>query len=553
MTAVYDPSAFREVFETHFTYWSGFHRNTHRYARRTALRCPHTGRVWTYQELGEDVERLAAGLAARGVRAGDLVVYQLFNCPEFALLYLATQRLDAIGSPANFRLAPGETAHLVDSGEPRAFVYDSTLAGATSTALDLATHQPELLVEVPAPDTEPVEPLPGSQLFAELLRDGDRAEPLAQPNAGIYAETTRLYTSGTTGLPKGVPLNNAVEVLSAHDVIMHFPLTPEDRILNMSPWFHRGGLYAGGPNPTFYVGGESVTMRHFDAETTLDWVQDYGLTFLVGAPTNLELLADAQQRHPRDLSTLRGIVTMGAPLERKACLRYQELLTERIFNGYGTTEAFWNTFLRPSDLPDKAGSAGRACTDDDVAVVRVYEDRRAAPDDLAAKDGHEIGEVIVRSPKSGFAYLGRPEEERENFRDGWLYIGDLATWDEDEYVTLVGRLDDRIISGGENVYPVQVEEVLNELEGVQDVAVVGVPDQRWGQLVAAYVVRQGPELTVADCERHCRSHPMLATYKRPRAYRFVDSLPRTSTGKKIHYQIREQASEDDASGALERV
>jgi acyl-coenzyme A synthetase/AMP-(fatty) acid ligase len=284
----------------------------------------------------------------------------------------------------------------------------------------------------------------------------------------------------------------------------------------------------------------------------LDWVQAHGLTFLVGAPTSLAMLTAEQTARPRDLSTLNGIVTMGAPLDREACLRYQEVLTPRIFNGYGTTEAFWNTFLRPSDLPDHAGSAGRACTDDDVAVVRIYEDRHADPADHAAKDGAEVGEVVVRSVKAGYAYVNQPEEQAARFRDGWLYIGDLATWDEDEYVTIVGRKDDMIISGGENVHPTQVEAVLTEHPGIADAAVVGLPDERWGELVVAYVVPADDILDAAGCEAHCNGHPMLAAFKRPRAYRFVSELPMTATGKKLHYQLRAQARQDAAQGLFQR-
>ncbi len=544
----YDADQFRQVFEHDFGYLAGVRRNSLRFASRPALHDPVSGRRWTYAQLWEDTGRLAGGLYEQGLRADDVIVFDLLNGPEFALTWIAAQRLGAIAAPINFRLAPGEIAHVLDDSRPKVFMLDVSLAAAGVEALWLSEHQPELVVGVDPGDWS--KPVGAALPFGELIAAESAPHP-ATPDRGIYAESTRLYTSGTTGLPKGVSLPDVVEVLSAHDVIMHFPLTPEDRTLNMTPWFHRGGLYSGGPNPTFYVGAEAVPMRTFDAPTVLDWVQEHRLTFLIGAPTSLALLSAEQQQSPRDLSSLNGIVTMGAPLDREACLRYQELLTPRIFNGYGTTEAFWNTFLRPADLPEHAGSAGRACTDDDVAVVKVFEDRFAEPDELVGKDGGEVGEVIVRSVKSGYAYVNNPEEQAARFRDGWLYIGDLATWDADGYVTIVGRKDDMIISGGENIHPTQVEAVLNEHPGVADSVVVGLPDPQWGELVVAYVVASGGvPLDAAELDRHSRQHPMLADYKRPRAYRFVDQIPLTATGKKLHYRVREQAREDAAAGLL---
>jgi len=268
----------------------------------------------------------------------------------------------------------------------------------------------------------------------------------------------------------------------------------------------------------------------------------------------LELLAEAQQKQPRDLSSLRGIVTMGSPLERADCIRYQKILTKRIFNGYGTTETFWNTFLRPDDLPEMAGSAGRSCVDDDVRVIKVYEDRVAEPDDLAATDGSEVGEVIIRSnAKSAAFYFGNPAETRRRFHDGFFYTNDLGTWDENHYFRIVGRKDDMIISGGENIYPVEVEEVLNLHPAVKDCIVTAAPDSRRGEIVTAYVIAADPSLTAQELERYCKESPLLANYKRPHYYRFVSELPRNVTGKKMHYIMKQLAELDLQEGRLIRV
>lgn len=550
--STYDTTMFRETFEQGFTYINGFLRNVHRYADNRALTCPIRDQSWTYAELNLVCNRLANALVEDGVGPGDVVMYQLFNCVEFIFTYLGSQKIGAINCPINFRLSPGETAYIIDDSKPAVFIYDSEISATVQKALAMAGHKPARVIMVDY--SGQANPLPGAVAFEDYLAGAPDTEPACRYQPHIYDEITRLYTSGTTGMPKGVPLNQITEVLSAHDVIMHFPLTPRDKTMNMTPWFHRGGLHSGGPNPTLYVGGEVIPLRQFSARAVLEFVQKYNITFLIGVPPVLKMLCDQQINSPKDISKLKGIVAMGAPLEKEACIRYQKVLTPNIFNGYGTTESFWNSFLRPFDLPQYAGSAGRSCTDDDVAVVKIYDDRLAEPDEHVAKDNREVGEIIIRSPaKCTYTYINNPEQSKKRFYKGWLYTGDLGTWNEQEYITIVSRKDDMLISGGENVYPVQVEEALNENPKVLDSVVVGLKDEKWGQVIVAYVVKKDPGLTALELNEYCLKHPMLSRFKRPRYYRFVDELPMTATGKKVHYKLADQVEADFKRGLLEKV
>ena len=548
----YDGTMFKDTFENEFTYIEGFRRNTHRYKANLAITCPLRNKVWTYSDLESESNKLANALLADGVKKNDIVMYQLYNCAEFGVLYLAPQKIGAINCPINFRLSYGETSYILEDSKPKVFFYDSAISNVVESALSRSSHKPDrvVMVDVFGSNT----PIDGAISYDEYLSGRSEDDPGIRRPTHIYDETTRLYTSGTTGMPKGVPINNINDILSAHDVIMHFPLSPKDKTMNMTPWFHRGGLYSGGPNPVFYCGAEAVILREFDPKVVLDSAEKYGITFLIGAPVTLKGLCEEQKASPRDLSKLKGIITMGAPLEKQSCIEFQEILTPNIFNGYGSTEAFWNTFLRPYDLPDMAGSAGRSCTDDDVAVVKLYGDRLAEPDDFVPKDGMEVGEVIVKPVgKCAYDYINKADEATKKFYKGWLYIGDLGTWNEAEFVSIVGRKDDMIISGGENIQPVQVEEAINECPQVQENVVVGMPHEKWGEVVVAYVVKRDPSLTASQLDEFCRDHPMLARYKRPKYYRFVEQLPLTATGKKIHYKVKQQATEDADQGLLEKI
>lgn len=533
----YDVSMFRETFETQYTYLNGFLRNVSRFGNAPAVHDPQSGRRWTYRQLNAEANRLAHALRADGVGKNDVVMFALLNSPEFIFCYLAAHKVGAIACPVNYRQGAGEIALVIEDSRPKVFVYDAEFGDLSQGALQLSAHHPTRVIV-----TGTAQPEGQAVPYADYVAEQPENDPPIDFHPHIYDETTRLYTSGTTNRPKGVPINNINEVLSAHDVIMHFPLTPTDRTLNMTPWFHRGGIHSGGPCPTLYVGGEVVILRDFHPRTCLEYAERYQITFLIGVPTILAMLARAQERTPYDLSSLRGIVTMGAPFEKAACEKYMKLLTPNIFNGYGTTETFWNTFLRPYDLPEMSGSAGRACTDDDVRVVAVRADgTHAEPDETVPHDNETPGEIIIRSPaKSAFCYYNNPEMTAQKFYKGWLYTGDMGTWDENEFVTISGRKDDMIVSAGENIYPTQIEAVLNEHPKVAESAVIGIPDRLRGEVVAAYIVPADDSLTVEEIKTYCTQSPMLSSYKWPRTYTLVKELPHTATGKLMHYKLRQQ-------------
>ena len=543
-------NAFKRSFEEEYTWLSGFMRNVDRYGNNEALLSPRMEKSWTYNELNAEANRFANAILDEGIKKGEVVMFQLLNCPEFVFAYLACHKTGTVSCPINFRLSSGEIAVTIEDSKPKVFIYEDINSETVEQALKISKFKPDIVIKI---DGEG-EPIKGAVTYSEFVSGRSENNPVLSWPLSTYDETTRLYTSGTTGMPKGVCLTSINEVLSAHDVMIHFPLSNEDKTMNTTPWFHRGGLHSGGITPTLYAGGTVVIMRKFDAVAALKRIEDYKLTFIIGVPNVLERLTEAQIRNNYDLSALNGIVTMGSPLERAACIRYQEVLTQRIFNGYGTTETFWNTFLRPTDLPKMAGTAGRACSDDDVRVVKIFDDRNALPTELAAMDGREVGEVIIKShAKSPYFYYNKDDETDKKFHDGFMYTGDLGVWDKNRFISIVGRKDDMIISGGENIYPAQVEEVLNTNPKVADSIVTAVPDKVRGEIVTAYIVKADKSLTAQELEEFCKKSPMIANYKRPRYYRFVAEVPVNATGKKLHYKMKELAKDDLLNGFLIRV
>ncbi len=547
----YDDTMFIDTFEHEYTWANGFLRNVHRYGSRTAVIDPETNRSWTYRALNAEANKLAHALLNDGCRKNDVVFAALRNCPEFTFCYTGPRKIGAILLAANYNLAAGEMALLINHNKPRVVIYSANISDIITQAEAMCTWKPDRFVM--ADNLEGVALPIGHVSYEAYTGTQPETEPKAAVRPHIYDEVLRLCTSGTTALPKSVPINDINEVLSAHDAIMHYPLNIHDVTLNMTPWFHRGGCHSGGPGPAFYVGCAVLIMRKFQPQTTLNFVEKYHITFIMGAPANLEMLSRAQSRTPRNLSCLRGIITMGAPLSQADCTRFMQTLTPNIFNGYGTTETFWNSFLRPYNLPDGAGSVGVSSLDDEVRVVQLYDGRKAEPDDMVSHDNQTEGEIIIRAPeKTTYAYYHNDEMARAKFYKGWMYTGDTGVWNEDWIVTVRGRKDDMIVVSGENIYPAQIEEAISENPKVRDCLVTAVPDKVRGEAVVAYVVAEDKSLTLGELYAFCRDSPMLSRYKRPRYFAIVDDIPRTATGKKLHYQMKACALQDLESGLLKK-
>ena len=494
-------------------------------------------------------EKVSAYIEEHGIKKNDVIMSVLKNCPEFCTCYIAPRKAGAILLAANTSLASEEMARLIDHNKPRIIVYSASTKETILKAAETSSFKTELFVM--ADNLAKSEVPEGHISFENFLEGNSTDEPELKTRPHIYDEVIRLCTSGTTSLPKSVPINDINEVLSAHDVIMHYPMNCNDVTLNMTPWFHRGGVHSGGPCPTFYIGGAVVVMRTFKPQTALDWAEKYKISFIMGAPANLEMLARSQERNSRNLSSIRGIITMGGPLSRTDCIRYMGVLTPNIFNGYGTTETFWNSFLRPYNLPSAAGSVGYSCIDDETRIVKINNEGKTEPNETVPMDGKTQGEVIIKCPeKTTYSYFENPEAEKEKFYKGWMYTGDMGTWDKNGLVTVCGRMDDMMLVSGENIYPQQVEEAILRNSKVLDCIVTSVPDSVRGQAVVAYVIPKDSTLTVEELRDFCNSSTALSIYKRPRFYAFTEEIPYTATGKKQHNLMRKQALEDYRNGKL---
>jgi acyl-CoA synthetase (AMP-forming)/AMP-acid ligase II len=488
----------------------------HAAARPDHVAVRHRECELTYAELDDRSSRLARALLDAGVRAGSRVAYLDRTAPEILELLFATAKIGAVTVPLNWRLATAELAEVVDDAKPSVLIAGEAYA--------------PILEEIRAPAA----PIVVGRRYEEWIDAYDAVDPGTAAESGDIV--LQLYTSGTTGVPKGV-LTTHRNLAAAAETSPYWEFDPDSVSLTALPMFHIGGI--GWAFLGLWNGATTVLVSEFEPETVLDVIESQRVTNAVLVPTMIQMLLDVPGAADRNYSALRSIAYGASPITTpvlKAALRTFDC---SLYGIYGLTESTGGVIqLDPADH-DPGGprehllrSAGRPLPWVELRVVDP-----AAGAECAAG---ETGEVWVRSPNVTPGYFNRPQETAAALTaDGWLRTGDGGYLDAEGYLFLTDRIKDMIVSGGENVYPVEVEEALAQHPDVAEAAVIGVPDERWGETVkAVVVVRPGSAPTAEELIAFARER--LAGYKLPRSVDFVEELPRTPSGKVLKRELRKR-------------
>jgi fatty-acyl-CoA synthase len=499
------------------------------------------GTEFTYAEVGDRVNRLSNALLGWGITKGDRVAILAPNAHFFIETLYATMQLGAIFVPLNFRLQPGEYEYLLGDCEPSVVVADHEYAEK------LLPHRGEAGVdEWVAVDAAAVE---GDWHDYETVLEEASEAPPERPDISEDDDATILYTSGTTGDPKGVVHTHRIQHYHALIHSHHIELEDDDTILWTSPMFHLNGW--GHIYGLTGIGGKHVVLRDFDPAAVFERITAHDVTFLGGAPTVINMLLEHRAETGVETTGEKPVrvEVAAAPPPKQTIRRTEEELDWRIIHAYGETETgplitTSNTRrkIEQGDKYDIINTQGFATLNTEVRVVD--EDGNDV-----ALDDESYGEVVARGNQVMDRYWNKPEATERAFHDrvdGWLHTGDIATMDENRMLTIVDRKKDIIISGGENISSVEVQDVIYDHPDVRLAAVIGVPHEKWGETPKALVVTdEGSDLTEEGLIEFTRER--LAHYKCPTSVKFVDDLPQTSTGKIQKFELRKAYWQDAES------
>ncbi|MBL4953644.1 fatty acid--CoA ligase [Neobacillus sp. YIM B02564] len=501
-----------------------------KYPNKEALYDVRKNLRYTFKEWSEQVNRLANALLKEGVKKGDRVSTFTFNTEELGTAFFACAKIGAIFNPINFRLTPEEVAFILSDATPKAVLFEKALEPVVSS---IAGRFPQISFWF-IDEEPPAYAASYKEKVAAASTDDIQAEV---DENDVYAF---IYTSGTTGRPKGVMHSHRNMVDQALLCIAAQKLEKEDVGLVTAPMFHCAELHCAFL-PRINAGAKNVILHQFNPKAILSLIEQEKITKFFAAPTmwNMLLQEDLSQY---DLSSLKIGLYGAAPMAPSLVHALHDRLGISLIQAYGMTEMGPAiTFLSEKDQLRKAGSAGQAALNHDIRVVRTREDGPSDPDDVVPTG--ETGEIVVKGPCMMLGYYNRKEATEKAMYKGWYHSGDIGYLDEEGYLFVNDRVDDMIISGGENIYPREVEDLLHSHPGVLDVAVVGQPDDRWGETVSAFVVKKDPNVTEQDLDEFCKNSNSLANYKRPRKYVFCEALPRNASGKIQKFVLRKQLEE----------
>ena len=469
----------------------------------------------TWRDLDMRANKAAHMMTSLGLRGNDRVAMVLRNGREIVEIALGAQKLGIIACPLNTWAKAKELQSTVEQSDPRVLVYDTQHAEQVTEAVGSDIQ----LVAVGAPQ----DALPGSLIYEDLM-DEQSAAPPSPFARNTGAAKIVIHTSGTTGKPKGAARNaSAAGLGTLANLLARVPYRRDDIIFCPAPIFHSFGL----ATLTFgtALGATMVLPEKFDPEASLEWIERYKVTAASFVPVMLRRIVslDEETRSRYDLSSLRIVMASGSVMSTDLRRAATELFGEVLYDLYGSTEIGWVAIATPDDMENKPRAVGRPVEGIDVAVF--------SPDGKRLGVG-ETGELYV---KSKVLFEGYTSGESRDEREGFMSIGDYGKLDEDGYLFVESRTDDMVVVGGENVYPIEVEQVIESIDGVTEVTVLGVEDEEYGQVLAAFAVGNVDPETIAST---CRAE--LASYKVPKRIEVLDELPRNATGKVVKRRLLEQ-------------
>ena len=478
-----------------------------------------SGRRFSYTELNGRSNQVAHALRSIDVTHGDRVGLLLMNGTEFIETFFAVAKIGAVNVPLNWRLVADELEFILDDAGVTVLLFSQEFSEVVAELRSRGDKtQISSWIQV---DGEPID---GAVGYEDWMSSASSDEP--QLEGGDDDLAFIMYTSGTTGLPKGV--------MHSHDTVLWANITNAttadmqhyDRFLNALPLFHVGALT---PVVTsVFVGGSITLMKAFDPAASWDLIRDEKINTTLMVPVMLQFMLLTYDAENHDTSSLRNVISGAAPVPVSLIETYTEMGIE-IHQVYGLTETCGPACIISSeDAVERAGSTGKAFTFTEVQVV---------DDNGNPCEAGEAGEVLVKGPHIMLGYWNRPEANAEALVDGWLKTGDVATMDSEGFVTIVDRVKDMLISGGENVYPAEIENVLLAHEKINDAGVIGIPSKKWGESPLAVIVRADDSLSEQDVMDHCVGK--LAPFKTVKAVEFIDVIPRNASGKILKRELRD--------------